>query len=61
VDAGIVQKLLQGELTAIEVESEVVSREKILRQILNELVYGKVLLDTVRDEAGNEIVPPARK
>lgn len=61
VDAGIVQKLLQGELTAIEVESEVVSREKILRQILNELVYGKVLLDTVRDEAGNEIVPAGQE
>jgi DNA-directed RNA polymerase subunit beta' len=61
VDAGIVQKLLQGELAAIEVDGEVVSRGKILRQILNELVYGKGLLEYGAGRDGNEIVLPRRK
>jgi len=61
VDARIVRGLVEKELTGIEItlsgERMVLTREKALREVLAELAYGKVLLSSLRDEAGEILVP----
>ncbi len=62
VDGSIVRGIIEGNIIAIEVEGKVLSREGILKELFNEIAYGKVLLEpvygTLRDvvvEAGREI------
>ncbi|MBQ9564873.1 MAG: DNA-directed RNA polymerase subunit beta' [Synergistaceae bacterium] len=49
VDADIIQRLAQGDITAIETPSGLLSRAKLLHRFLDEKVKGKVLLDLVAE------------
>jgi len=53
VDGRVVRGLIAKELTAIEVEGHIYTRQSILRQALTEVAYGKVLLEDVVDLKGN--------
>jgi DNA-directed RNA polymerase subunit beta' len=58
VDGRVVRGLIANELTAIEVEGHIYTRQSILRQALTDVAYGKVLLEDVFDGKG-ELVASA--
>lgn len=56
VDGRVVRGLVEGQIAAVELEGEtreIVTREKLLGQVLTEIAYGKVLLEPVSDGKGN--------
>ena len=61
VDARIVRGLVDKELAGVEItlngDRIVLTREKALREVLADSVYGKVVLDAVQDENGEILVP----
>ncbi|WP_281745817.1 DNA-directed RNA polymerase subunit beta' [Thermanaerovibrio acidaminovorans] len=58
----IAEGIRSGEVEAIELDgNNVVSRERVLKALLTEKVYGKVLLEPVRDVDGNVVVPSGRE
>ena len=57
VDGSIVRGIIEGDITAIEADGEIYSRQKILHSVLTEKIYGKVLLEPVKDKLGNVVVP----
>lgn len=56
VDARIIRGLVDDEISAVDLEGEILTREKALIELLNALVYGKVLLEPVFDEKGQILV-----
>ena len=57
VDGSIVRGLVEAELTAVEVDDgEILSRDAILRKVLSDVAYGKVLLEPVKDKKGDVVV-----
>ncbi|MCF7936733.1 MAG: DNA-directed RNA polymerase subunit beta' [Synergistales bacterium] len=60
VEATVIRGLMDGTLTAVEVEGEILSREKLLRQVFNEIAYGKVLLQRVINRRGECIAEPGQ-
>jgi DNA-directed RNA polymerase subunit beta' len=60
VDARIVRGLAEGEFAGVEVtlngERIVLTREKALREVLQEFAYGKVLLDALSDAQGDVLL-----
>ncbi|EFQ24068.1 DNA-directed RNA polymerase, beta' subunit [Aminomonas paucivorans DSM 12260] len=61
VDMEIVEGLLAGSVTAVELESGILTRDKLVHQVLTDKVYGKVLLEPVRDALGDVVVPAGRE
>jgi len=55
VDGKVVRSIIDGEITAVEIEDEIVTRSRILSDYLSDAVYGKVLLDPVY-EGKDELV-----
>ena len=58
IDGSVVRGLVEGELTAVEIDGEILSRDAILRKVLSDIAYGKVLLEPVKDRKG-EVVADA--
>ena len=58
IDGSVVRGLVEGELTAVEIDGEILSRDAILRKVLSDIAYGKVLLEPVKDKKG-EVVADA--
>ncbi len=56
VDGSVVRGLVEGDFTAVEIEGEILSREKLLMQVLTDVAYGKVVLEPVVDEKGRTVV-----
>ncbi|HQA36927.1 MAG: DNA-directed RNA polymerase subunit beta' [Acetomicrobium sp.] len=56
VDGSIVRGIIEGKTTAIEADGEIYSRQKILHSVMTEKIYGKVLLEPVKDNLGNIVV-----
>lgn len=56
VDGSVVRGLVDGELAAVEIEGEILSREKLLTQVITDIAYGKVVLETVIDSKGRTVV-----
>ncbi|PIE54527.1 MAG: DNA-directed RNA polymerase subunit beta' [Dethiosulfovibrio peptidovorans] len=61
VDGSVVRGLIEGGLTAISIGEEIVSREGVLKEVIADRCYGKILLDSVEfdgdvvAEAGQEV------
>ncbi|MCE5201297.1 MAG: DNA-directed RNA polymerase subunit beta' [Synergistaceae bacterium] len=55
IDGSIVRGIVEGTISGIESEGSIITREKIIRQVLTEKALGKILLETVKDEKGNVI------
>jgi len=53
IDGSVVRGLVEGDLTAVEIDGEILSRDAILRRVLSEVAYGKVLLEPVSNKAGD--------
>jgi DNA-directed RNA polymerase subunit beta' len=56
VDGSVVRGLVEAELTAVEVDGEILSRDAILRKVLSDVAYGKVILEPVKDKKGDVVV-----
>ncbi len=55
VDGRVVRSIMDGEITAIEIDDGIITRDKLVSEFLSDMVYGKVLLDPVMDAAGTII------
>ncbi len=53
IDGSIVRGIVEGSISGIESEGNIITREKVIRQVLTERALGKVLLENVKDEKGN--------
>ena len=53
IDGSIVRGIVEGSISGIESEGNIITREKVVRQVLTERALGKVLLENVNDEKGN--------
>lgn len=61
VDGKVVRNIVDGDITAIETEDGILTREKLVGEFLSDMVYGKVLLDAVTDEAGNVVAESGKE
>ncbi len=52
VDGSVVRDMLKGSLSAIEIEEDIFSRDRFIRDILSSKIYGKVLLEPIYDRKG---------
>ena len=55
IDGAIVRGIVEGSISGIESEGSIITREKIIRQVLTEKALGKILLETVVDDKGRVI------
>ena len=53
IDGSIVRGIVEGSISGIESEGNIITRERVIRQVLTERALGKVLLENVKDEKGN--------
>ncbi len=53
IDGGVVRGLVEGSITAIDKEGEILTRDRLIQRVLDEKVYGKVLLEAVRGADGS--------
>ena len=53
IDGSIVRGIVEGSISGIESEGSIITKEKVIRQVLTERALGKVLLEKVKDEKGN--------
>ena len=53
VDASIIKGILDGSVSAIEIDGSIFSRDRFLRDLLSAKIYGKVLLESVTDRKGH--------
>jgi DNA-directed RNA polymerase subunit beta' len=61
VDERVLKGLLEGEFAAVEIEDgDIVTYERLVRKYLSERVYGKVLLEPVRDLSGAVLLEPGQ-
>lgn len=56
IDGSIVRGVVEGTISGIESEGVIITREKIIKQVLTEKAYGKVLLEHILDEKGEVLV-----
>jgi DNA-directed RNA polymerase subunit beta' len=56
VDARIIRGLVDAEIAAVDLEGEILTRDKVLLELLNDLAYGKVILEPVFDKKGEKLV-----
>ncbi|MGI6784637.1 MAG: DNA-directed RNA polymerase subunit beta' [Aminivibrio sp.] len=61
VDASIIKRILEGAVSAFEIEGEIFSREGILADILASRVTDKILLEPVEGEDGEILANPGDK
>ncbi|MDO9508131.1 MAG: DNA-directed RNA polymerase subunit beta' [Thermovirgaceae bacterium] len=55
IEGSVVRGLVEGELAAVEIDGEILSRDAILRRVLSEVAYTKVLLEPVKNRLGEEV------
>ncbi|MGI6253210.1 MAG: DNA-directed RNA polymerase subunit beta' [Aminivibrio sp.] len=58
VDAAIIKRILEGSVSAFEIEDEIYSRDRILQDILATRVADKVLLEPIVDGDGEVLANP---
>ena len=61
VDGSVVRGLVEGSLTAVQIEGEIATRDKILSQTLSDTVYGRVILEVVKDGQGRIVAEPGQE
>lgn len=57
IDGSVVKGLDEGDISAVEMDGEILSRDAIVRKVLSDVAYGKVLLEPVTGRQGEELVP----
>ena len=55
IDGSIVRGIVEGSISGIESEGNIITREKVIRQVLTERALGKILLETIKDTKGNTV------
>jgi DNA-directed RNA polymerase subunit beta' len=55
IDGSIVRGIVEGSISGIESEGNIITREKVIRQVLTERALGKILLEKVSDEKGTTL------
>ncbi len=55
IDGSVVRGLVERELAAVEIDGEILSRDAVLRGVLSDTAYTKVLLEPVRNSLGEEV------
>jgi len=55
IEGSVVRGLVEGELAAVEIDGEILSRDTVLRRVLSETAYTKVLLEPVRNSIGEDV------
>ena len=55
IDGAVVRGIVEGTITGVESDGVIITREKVIRQVLTERALGKVLLETVKDVKGNVV------
>lgn len=53
IDGSIVRGIVEGSISGVESEGTIITREKIIRQVLTEKALGKILLEPIKDEHGS--------
>lgn len=53
IDGAIVRAIIDGDIYAIETDDGIITRAKVVEDVLNTKLYGKILLEDVFDEEGN--------
>jgi DNA-directed RNA polymerase subunit beta' len=61
VDGRVVRGLVEGDITAIDIEGQILSRDTILHDVLTEVAYGKVLLEDVADRKMNLVATSGKE
>ncbi len=61
VDGRVVRGLVEGELTAVEIDGEIHSRDSLLHQVFTDTAYGKVILGAVVSSEGGTVVEAGRE
>lgn len=61
IDGSIVRGIVEETISGIESEGSIITREKIIRQVLTDRAYGKILLEPVTDESGNILVEAGKE
>ncbi|GAB6280103.1 MAG: DNA-directed RNA polymerase subunit beta' [Thermovirga sp.] len=55
IEGSVVRGLVEGELAAVEIDGEILSRDAVLRRVLSETAYTKVLLEPVGNRLGEVV------
>lgn len=55
IDGSIVRGIVECSISGIESEGNIITREKVIRQVLTERALGKILLETIKDTKGNTV------
>jgi DNA-directed RNA polymerase subunit beta' len=61
VDGRVVRGLVEGDLTAVEIEGQIHTRDTILHEVLTDVAYGKVLLEDITDRKMNVVATAGRE
>jgi DNA-directed RNA polymerase subunit beta' len=61
IDGAIVRGIVEGSISGVESEGNIITREKIIRQVLTEKAQGKVLLEPVVDDKGRVIAAAGKE
>ena len=61
LDGAVIKGILDGHIAAVEIEGEIFSRDRFLRDLLTSRVYGKVLLEPVTDKKGRLLADCGRE
>lgn len=52
IDGSVVRGIVEGTISGIESEGGIITREKVIKQVLTDRAYGKILLEPITDEDG---------
>ena len=61
IDGSIVRGIVEGTISGIESEGAIITREKIIKQVLAEKAQGKVLLESLIDDKGRIAVKAGKE
>lgn len=55
IDGSIVRSMVEGSISGIESEGKIITREKVIKEVLNDKALGKILLEDVTDSNGKVV------
>ena len=56
IDGSVVRGVVEGSVAGIDSEGTIITRERIIREVLTDKALGKILLEPITDQDGNVIV-----
>lgn len=61
VDGGVVRGIVEGSIVAVNLEGDILTREKLVQQVLKEKISNRIVLEPVYDEEGNVLAESGEK